>query len=279
MSLDRLKHAQPAEIQMITRIASGGTSEVWLATHPKTSTPFVLKYASSPANHNPYLAGMFEREFEVSRLLKTHHIDDISPAIAHFDFDEDNHPYLLMEYFPSQSLASLFSELTSWNPMRPILRHLLKTCARIHAAGIVHGDLKPTNILIDNAGNLRLIDFSLSTIHGALHPNHDGPFALGTPWYMSPEQAMHTRMSCATDAYALGIILFEWITGHVPYQGKTIEETLNMHCQAPIPPLVRTSISDLPQDLYTIVPKLMDRNTDTRNDAFRALYALVTQTS
>ena len=52
-----------------------------------------------------------------------------------------------------------------------------------------------------------------------------------------------------------------------------------MHCQAPIPPLVRTSISDLPQDLYTIVPKLMDRNTDTRNDAFRALYALVNQTS
>lgn len=66
MSLDHLKHAQPAEIQMITRIASGGTSEVWLATHPKTSTPFVLKYATSPANHNPYLAGMFEREFEVS---------------------------------------------------------------------------------------------------------------------------------------------------------------------------------------------------------------------
>jgi len=163
-------------------------------------------------------------------------IDD--PAVAEiYDFRVTSlYCYIAMEYFARGHLGS---KLTQPLPAPEALRHtaeIAHALAIIHAAGIVHRDLKPGNIMLRDNGSVALIDFGIS------HALNGGPVGnpaaiSGTPYYMSPEQARGEPTDERTDLYALGVILYQMLTGEKLYVGDTTQAILDQHSHAPLPRL------------------------------------------
>ncbi len=266
-----LKDISPAQIQLHSHIASGGISDLWLASHPSVEEPFVVKY--SKTTNTPYIYGQFEREYECSEVLRAKGLDQLSTHIYTFNVDAEDHPYLLEEYYPSESLESYMKHCTAWPEVRQCLQAVVRCIARIHTADIIHRDIKPGNILINDSGEVRLIDFALASINGQWHPSHKEGMALGTPLYMSPEQAFgkHDDLTRACDWYALGVILFEWLSGSVPFKGKTATETMQMHCFADPPMPLNLNLQDAPNDLPDIAQAMLNKDPRARLQAVRQL--------
>ena len=277
LQLQMLKGVEPAEITIIERYATGGTGDLWLASHPSVSSPFLLKYAQDEAGSNPYILGQFEREYEVSRRLAAKNEYGCSVYIADMGRDDLDHPYLLMEFFPSESLDSVMKTCFLWRDVQKILREFCIRLDRIHELGIVHRDIKPGNILVNAKGDIRIIDFSLSTIDGQWHRYHHEGTAIGTPLYMPPEQAFGVKelLTPAADWYSTGVILFEWLTGYMPFCGKTPGDTLKMHCYEPAPFPSNRNLPSAPDDLCRICAELLVKTSDERQTGIRHLRELL----
>lgn len=272
-----LKGVQPNEVKLKKHMTSGGISELWLASHPRTKNPFLVKYSQYTASENPYVYGQFEREYESSLALRDNNLSHCSTRIADFDVDSLEHPYLYIEYFPSLPLDLLMPKIVQWLDVKNILQKLCKILGAIHAAGIVHRDVKPSNVVIDKTGEVKLIDFALATIDGRWHRFHEESTAIGTPLYMSPEQAYGKRimLTSASDWYAVGVMLYEWMTGTHPFKGESANETMRMHCfeQAPLPKNSR--IFNAPEDLALVCQRLLNKEPNARFSAVRTLRKLL----
>ena len=166
------------------------------------------------------------------------------PAVAEiYDFRVTSHYcYIAMEYFP---LGHLGGKLTQPLPIPDALRYtneIAHALSIIHAAGIVHRDLKPGNVMLRDDGSVALIDFGIS--HGLRREDElaaaadSSPTSIsGTPYYMSPEQARGEQTDERTDLYALGVILYQMLTGEKLYVGDTTQAILDQHSHAPLPRL------------------------------------------
>ena len=278
-ALRKLKGIPPSEVKLRRSMGSGGVSDLWLATHPRVQSPFIVKYGRFTSMHNPYIYGQFEREYEASQALLAQGIEGCTAYVFDFDIDDFEHPYVFEEYFPSLSLASLIPSTGEWYVARQILSRIARILSKIHAAGIVHRDIKPGNILISQLGEVRVIDFALSTIDGRWHRYHEEGMALGTPLYMSPEQAYGRKimLTSACDWYSLGVILFEWMSGDLPFVGKTSMETMSMHCHSPAPLPVNHRIHGAPPELPEICRDLLCKEPNARFSAVRTLNAVLHQ--
>ena len=140
-----------------------------------------------------------------------------------------------------------------------------------HESGVVHRDVKPSNIMVDRSGRLRLLDFGLARLDGEATVSLSGD-RLGTPLYMSPEQAVarRTKIDHRTDVYSLGVTLYEVLTWTTPFRGRTHDDTLSQIIHRDPPPL-RTKVSDLPTDVETIVLKCLRKPQDDRYGTAEAL--------
>jgi serine/threonine protein kinase len=177
----------------------------------------------------------FERFVDEFKLL--YDINDTAvPEIYDFRVTSQ-YCYIAMEYF---ALGHLGGKLTQPLPVTEALRYtaeIAHALAIIHAAGIVHRDLKPGNIMLRENGSVALIDFGISR---AMHGDQSAanPEAIsGTPYYMSPEQVRGERTDERTDLYALGVILYQMLTGEKLYVGETTRAILDQHSHAPLPRL------------------------------------------
>ena len=178
----------------------------------------------------------FERFVDEFKLL--YDIDD--PAVAEiYDFRvTTQYCYIAMEYFP---LGHLGAKLAQALPPAQALKNTVEIAhalAIIHAAGIVHRDLKPGNIMLRDNGTIALIDFGISHSAHVNQPSEEGQQSItGTPYYMSPEQARGAPTDERTDLYALGVILYQMLTGEKPFVGETPQAILDQHVNAPLPRL------------------------------------------
>jgi eukaryotic-like serine/threonine-protein kinase len=158
--------------------------------------------------------------------------------------------------------------------LRPALRQLAAGIAAIHRAGKLHRDLKPSNVLVTAEGNLKVLDFGLiATLSGRPTSSREIERRIvGTPAYMSPEQAMSSRLSPASDWYSLGVMLYEALTGRLPIGGKTSEILTNkIHLDPPDPRLL---VADLPDDLADLCVGLLQRRASDRPPEAAILAAL-----
>ncbi len=209
------------EVQGI--IAKGGMGVVYRAMHPSLHRPVVIKKMT--ARKNTANVERFKREAQIL-------LDLQSPYIVHlFDyFTEDSYRYMVEELVDGMALDKLLQKQTVLSPQLAMLI-LQDACLALkyaHSKDIVHRDIKPGNILISRRAEIKLADFGIATEAEKEDTLTESGVALGTPAYMPPEQFENSAsVDCRADIYALGIMLYEMVTGTKPYPGTLSIETLN----------------------------------------------------
>ena len=214
----------------------------------------------------------FRRELEIAKKLD-------HPGIQH-SYDLGAHrsrPYLVMEYVEGETLRDLLNREKQLPTARAIdlTEQLAEAMAYAHAQGVFHRDLKPENILITPEGRLVVTDFGIALLSGARRLTWRWlTSAVGTPDYMAPEQIQGKRGDARTDIYAIGIMLFEMLAGHVPWEGDNPLAVMQQHLSAPLPDLHAINSSVLPP-LEAIVRKCLRKDPDERyQDAGELLHDL-----
>jgi hypothetical protein len=183
-----------------------------------------------------------------------------------YDFgEEEGQPYIVMRYMSGGSLADRLPKGAL--PLDEAVRlfsRLAPSLDAAHAKGIIHRDMKPGNILFDQYGNAFLSDFGIARLAQAGSGTLTGGNILGTPAYMSPEQVQGDKeLDGRSDLYALGVILFQVLTGNAPYQSTTPARVMMMHILEPVPQILKVR-SDLPVAVQTVIEKAMAKEPDQR---------------
>ncbi|HKA89261.1 MAG TPA: serine/threonine-protein kinase [Haliangiales bacterium] len=220
--------------RIVERLATGGMGVVYRAERLGLGRPVAIKFL------HPWIALRAEtrRRFEIEARAASRLSHPSCAAVTDFGID-DGAPFLVMDLVTGETLRSLV-ERGPLSPARAlhIARQILAGLSHAHGHGIVHRDIKPQNVILTEATGLgdqvRILDFGLAKLIDETGAATTG-FAVGTPGYMAPEQAVGDKVDARTDVYAVGVLLFELLAGRKPYVGGDAMETFRMHREAPIP--------------------------------------------
>jgi len=233
---------------------------VYLATSFELDTLVALKVTRSDEEALPPADGVvrerpahqdFAREYEVISSLHDPSVIDIYDYGMH-----DGLEYLAMEYFPRGDLKARLQHPMDVADALDYVRRIARALGVVHAAGLVHRDLKPPNIMLRDNDEIVLIDFGLARqMHADVTTTSTGMLR-GSPYYMSPEQAQGLPLDARSDLYSLGIVLFEMLTGRKPFTGTSAIEVLQRHVTAPVPqlPAAHASLQPLLERLLAKTP-------------------------
>ncbi len=246
------------------RIASGGMGDVWRAGDSVLGREVAVKVMRPNASDDPTFADRFRDEARHTASL-TH------PNIATvYDYGEDDGaPYLVMELVEGKPLSQLVAE----GPMPPgrvrnITGQAALALAAAHAAGVVHRDVKPANILVTPEGRVKLTDFGIARASDSAGHTRTGE-VLGTPHYLSPEQALGRGATGASDIYALGVVAHEMLTGRKPFDAGAAVATALAQVNDPPPELP----DSVPGDLRRLVMSCLAKDPAARPASAAALAA------
>ena len=201
---------------IVKRLGSGGMAHVYLARHVALGRSLVIKVLHKSLAQEEEMRERFRREAEAAARLVHPFICAIADMGTSRDID-----YLVMPYYAGGSLADLLGRQKTVTSAHAATIAVQVACALdyAHRHGVVHRDIKPDNILFDEDGNVALTDFGIATarFHGRLTASGR---AMGTPHYMSPEQAMGKLVDGRSDLYAVGLLLYEMLIGRPPFDGE-----------------------------------------------------------
>ena len=228
--------------RIINQVGKGGMATVYKAYQPSVDRYVAIKVLPSQLAESKEFAARFQQEARIIAKLEHPHILPV------FDYGEsDGVAYFVMRYMDAGTLKERMIEGRPL-PLHEIDRlftQLAEALSYAHSRGIVHRDLKPANVLIDAQGNVFLTDFGIAKLLESASPRLTQTDAImGTPAYISPEQAQGHPVDQRSDIYSLGIILYEIVTGSVPFTAETPLAVLFKHISDPLPPpsLVRPDI-------------------------------------
>ena len=255
------------------KLGEGGMGSVYLAEHPAIGKKVALKVLHAEFSNNQEVAERFFQEAKAVNNIGHPNIVDIVDygVIQSAILGREQLVYFIMEYLPGTTLSHLIRAESPLPPERAlgIAMQVADALAASHRAGIVHRDLKPDNIMLQQRGRehdfVKLLDFGIAKLTGdgkSSHRTRTG-IVMGTPAYMSPEQCEgRANVDERTDIYALGILLYEMLTGRVPFIGEGYGEILVQHLtQHPIPP---SKYRMLPAHLEVVVLKALEKRPDMR---------------
>ena len=221
--------------EVVRKLGEGGTSDVFLAYSAARKTEVVLKVLRTSLHNNAEMMRRFVQEYAVLATIEHHHIAKI--------YDQgftDEYAYIAMEYLAGGSFKVEISKRPNHARVLDLLRQIVSALAAIHALHLVYRDLKPDNLMFRTSGELVLVDFgivkSIREDITLLVRTNSGQL-VGTPYYISPEQAGGQAVSHLSDFYSLGVVLYELLTGQRPYTGKRLGELLRQHLHSPVPRL------------------------------------------
>ena len=249
-------------------LGEGGMAAVYRAHQESMGRDVAIKIIESKLARNPEFTKRFEREAHTIAALSHSHILKV------FDYGrQDDLIYLVMELLPGGSLADQIKRKPLDLPdAARLLDQIGDALDYAHDKGIIHRDLKPQNVLLDERGNAILTDFGIAKLLNETTALTHSGIAMGTPFYMSPEQCQGGTIDARSDLYALGVMLFEMLTGDVPFKSDTPISLLYMHINQP-PPSVRQNRPDLPEAVERVILKALAKPPDTR---FQSAGELVT---
>lgn len=248
-----------ARYEVQSEIGRGGMATVYLAYDPNFRRKVAIKLVSVNLQENPVFRARFEREAHL--IARIEH-----PAIVPvYDFGEqDQQPYLVMRYMAGGSLSGrIAGKMMPLEEAARILAQIAPALDAVHAQGIVHRDLKPGNILFDDFGNAAIGDFGIAHLSEAT-VDLTGSALIGTPAYMSPEQVQGEReLDGRSDVYALGVILFEMLTGQGPFRATTPMSVALKHLTEPIPSILSLR-PELPSGVELVLNKALAKDREMR---------------
>jgi serine/threonine protein phosphatase PrpC len=252
-------------------ISRSGMSSVFKATDLKTGRPVALKVPLANLEGDAGFFSRFEREAEIGRSLDHPYI----LKIVALDKKETSRPYLVMEYLEGQTLDEMMRH-TKVLPVDEALRIMSRICDAIdylHRHNVIHRDLKPQNIMLCNDGSLRIMDFGIAKAASSKRLTF-GSFSptLGTPDYMAPEQVKGQRGDERTDIYSLGAILYEMVTGRLPFEGQNAYAVMNARLLGdPVAP--RTHNANISPEVEELILHAMAREPADRYPSVAAMKA------
>jgi ligand-binding sensor domain-containing protein len=253
--------------QIVEQIGRGGMATVFKAYQPSMDRYVAVKILPSHFTEDSSFMGRFTQEARTLARLEHPHILPV-----HDYGEQQGITYLVMRYVEAGTLKDV---ITQTGPMT------LPEAARImgqvggavdyaHSQGVVHRDIKPSNVLIDRRGNTFLTDFGIARLVAETAQFTATGAIIGTPAYMSPEQGLGQPADHRSDIYALGVVLFEMLTGHVPYEAETPLAVLLKHVNEPLP-LPRQIKPDLPPAIERVLLKALAKDPDHRFQSAQAL--------
>lgn len=240
------------------RIATGGMGEVWLAhddvLHRDVAVKYLKReYADDEGFHSRFLT-------EARSAASLHH-----PGIATvFDFgeseSEDGLPFLVMEYVEGRTLSEILTAgALDAATAQDYIHQAATALAEAHSRDLVHRDIKPGNLLVTDDGVVKITDFGIARAGDGMALTETGQL-IGTPSYISPEQAEGKAATPASDVYALGVVLFECLTGHRPYEADSPVAIALAHVRAPVPDLP----SEVPAGLAAVTTRALAKDPAER---------------
>jgi hypothetical protein len=244
--------------QIEEQIGRGGMATVYKAYHPPTARHVAIKVLLPEiGQYSEYLA-RFDREAKAIAALQHVHILPV------FDYGQhEGMPYLVMRYVPTGTLKDCLSAgpLSIKEALR-LFSQIAEAVQYAHEKGILHRDLKPANVLLDDSGNALLSDFGLARLMGSTS-SLTGANMMGTPAYMSPSQSQGKAFDTRSDIYSLGVILYEMVTGDVPFTAETPLGVIYKHASEP-PPSPRRQRPDVPEVVEKVILKALAKKEEDR---------------
>lgn len=269
-SEDPLIGRQIEKYRVVRKIGEGGMGFVYEAEHVHIGKKVALKVLREDYTKKEDVIARFQQEARSASIIGHPNIIDVTD----FGYTPDGRVFFVMEYLEGDDLATML-ESEKVLPYKRVIGIMTQVCDALYAAhqkSIIHRDMKPENIFLINPGTeketVKILDFGIakmSVLDQEGRKLTKTGVVFGTPEYMSPEQAAGKSIDHRVDIYALGIILYEMLTGKVPFTGETFMAVLSKHIFEPVPPVEKVNPSaEVPEPLKKIVYKCLEKEPEDR---------------
>ena len=258
--------------QVLEKIGEGGMGSVYLAQHPLIGKRVALKVLHREFSTNPDVIDRFFTEAKAVNDIQHPNIVDIIDYGSIPGSHGVDMVFFLMEFLDGQSIADVIDNHAPLGVERAltIASQIADALGASHAQGIIHRDLKPDNVFLIDRGRrtdvVKVLDFGIAKLTGDRSGGRrtQTGIVIGTPYYMSPEQCEgKCNVDHRTDVYALGVVLYEMLTGTLPFRGEGYGEILMQHLTRPPPPL-RDAVPELSPDVEAVVLRALAKDRDHR---------------
>ncbi len=245
--------------QIIEELGQGGMGRVYKAFDKEVDEKIALKLLKPEIAADLKTIDRFRNELKLARKIAHKNVCRMYDLNRH-----EKAYYITMEYVPGEDLKSFLkrSKLLTPSTIVSVGKQVCEGLIEAHRLGIIHRDLKPQNIMIDKDGNARIMDFGIARSLKGKGVTAEGVI-IGTPDYMSPEQIEGTGIDHRSDIYSLGVVLYEMVAGHVPFEGETAFSVAMKH-KDELPKNPREFNPHMPGDLCSIILKCLEKDKDRR---------------
>lgn len=258
--MEDLTGKQFGRYQIVGPLGEGGMAAVFKAYQPSMDRYVAVKVLPRQLAASKEFVARFQQEAKLLARLQHPHILPV------FDYGEsdDGYTYIVMPFIQGGTLSDVIEKRRfSFSEVCEIVSQIGSALGYAHSRGMIHRDVKPSNVLIDESGNCLLTDFGLARMIESTSNLTTSGAIVGTPAYMSPEQGAGRKIDHRSDIYSLGIILFELLSGRVPYTAETPVAVVFKHLQDPLPS-IRKYDPDLSVEVEMILYKALAKNPDER---------------
>jgi tRNA A-37 threonylcarbamoyl transferase component Bud32 len=249
--------------QIEAMLGQGGMSAVYRGTDPNLRRTVAIKLIHGHLSEEPAFVSRFEEEAAAVAQLKHPNIIQV------YDFDHDGETYfMVLEYIPGETLQARLRKLNQAGKQmapaeaRDLAAGICDALEYAHRRGMIHRDVKPANVMITPEGQPILMDFGIAKIVGGKQHTATGA-VVGTAAYISPEQVRGEELDSRVDIYALGVTLFEMLSGRPPFEGDSAMTVMLKHVNEPVPDLVKLNPS-VPRDLAQIAMRALAKDRAQR---------------
>jgi predicted ATPase len=266
----------PPGYELLGQLGRGGMGIVYKARDTRLHRPVALKFLSPQYTRDPEALWRFRREAQTASALNDPHICTVYALDEH-----QGQPYLALEFIDGQTFRALAGQARPLAALLPLVRQVARALSVAHAAGIVHRDIKPENLIVRPDRLVKVLDFGLarllpaSAVQALAQPSRatDPGTLIGTLRYMAPEQARGETVDAAADIFALGLVLYELVTGQHPFPADSEHGVLQAIVRdTPVPPARLNP--EVPPGLGALIQRMLDKDPHRRPAAAEVAAAL-----